>query len=74
MHRSRFGHRETPGFRDAHLSYADQRANLQELPRPYELHADSRAVAEAATVPAAYDSEDDAPVTIPDQWRRRLTA
>ena len=38
----------------------------------YELHADSRVVAAAATVLVAYDYARDAPVTIPDEWRRRL--
>jgi acyl-CoA thioester hydrolase len=38
----------------------------------YELHADSRVVAAAATVLVAFDYARDAPVTIPDEWRRRL--
>jgi acyl-CoA thioester hydrolase len=39
----------------------------------YELHVDSRVVAEAVTVLVAYDYERDVTVTIPDEWRRRLT-
>ena len=39
----------------------------------YQLHAESRVVAEALTVLVAYDYALDAPVTIPDEWRRRLS-
>lgn len=40
----------------------------------YVLHAASRMVAEAATVLVAYDYDRDETVTIPDEWRLRLTA
>ena len=40
----------------------------------YELRVGERLVAEAKSVQVAFDYEQNATVTIPDEWRRRLTA
>ncbi len=59
---------------DVQIGVRTARVGNKSFTLEYELHADSRVVAVAATVLVAYDYERNDPVTIPDEWRRRLTA